>query len=73
MRRFIAILSCLLVIAFVCTNVFGASGTGTVAGKACDPKGVAVAGATVRLVNAGGSTIRQATTDTGCKKTLGHR
>jgi len=63
MRRFITILSCLLVIAFAYTNVFGASGTGTIAGTVFDPKGVAVAGATVRLVNAGGTTIRQATSD----------
>lgn len=63
MRRFIAIMPGLLVMAFALTNAFGASGTGTIAGKVLDPKGVAVAGATVRLVNAGGTTIRQATSD----------
>src|SRR5271167_111227 len=63
MRRCTAIVSCLFVLAFASTNVFGASGTGRIAGKVLDPKGVAVAGATIKLINAGGVTIRQATSD----------
>ncbi len=63
MRQLIAIAKCLLLMFFFCMSSLAASGTGKIAGKVLDPKGVAVVGATVKLVNAAGSAIRQATTD----------
>ena len=63
MRQHIALGTLLFLAAFFCVSVLAAGGTGEISGKVLDPKGAAVAGAIVKLVDAAGTTIRQATAD----------
>ncbi len=63
MRRLIASGTFLFVTAVFCLRVLAASGTGEISGKVLDPRGAAVAGAGVKLVNAAGTAIRQTSTD----------
>ena len=64
MLRLIALGAMLFVPAAFCVTVLAAaSGTGEISGKVLDPKGGAVGGANVKLVNAGGTVIRQTNAD----------
>ena len=64
MLRLIALGAMLFVTAAFCVTVLAASsGTGEISGKVLDPKGGAVAGANVKLVNAAGTVIRQTNAD----------
>jgi hypothetical protein len=63
MPRLIALGAILFLNAAFCVSALASSGTGEISGKVLDPKRAAVAGASVKLVNAAGSAIRQTTAD----------
>jgi len=63
MRRLIAKAFCFYLMGFFCMTLSAAGGTGRISGKILDPKGVAVSGASVNLVNAAGTAISRTTTD----------
>jgi len=63
MRRLLALGTVLFLTAIPCVSVLPATGTAEISGKVLDPKGAAVAGAIIKLVNSAGTAIRQAATD----------
>jgi Carboxypeptidase regulatory-like domain len=63
MLRLIALGAILFVTATLLTVTAAASGSGEISGKVLDPKSATVTGASVKLVNAAGTAIRQTTTD----------
>jgi hypothetical protein len=54
---------CMSWMVFLSSSLLATGATGNLSGKILDPNGVGVAGATVKLVNAAGTAIRQTTTD----------
>lgn len=63
MRHLLALGTVLFLTAILCVSVLPATGTAEISGKVLDPKGAAVAGAIIKLVNSAGTAIRQASTD----------
>jgi hypothetical protein len=63
MRRLLALGTVLFLTAIPCVSVLPATETAEISGKVLDPKGAAVAGAIIKLVNSAGTAIRQAATD----------
>jgi hypothetical protein len=54
---------CLSLMGSCGVDVVAAAGTGRISGRVLDPKGIAVSGASVKLVNAAGTVVRETATD----------